>query len=153
MRLVSVFAMLLTLTVICVAFANEAAPATEVGHEASHGGANMHLLPKPQPNKNLSAQPGRPTLQSPAPLSMVSGASTTLKWNEVQGADSYHVQVATDPNFKWLVSNEFFVKGSSFDVKGLEAGKQYFWRVAGMKSDNGAGYMKGDFTASSFQAQ
>jgi hypothetical protein len=139
--------------VVCL-MASLNAFANEGGHGGGHeGGANMNLLPQPTPNKEKGTRPSKVTLESPAALSKVSGGAVTLKWSESKGATAYHVQVATDPNFKWLVTNENFVKGNTFEVKGLEAGKQYFWRVAGMNPDHTTEYVRGDFVWSSFTAQ
>lgn len=121
--------------------------------EKSKTGANLHLLAPPALNRAKATRPGKVILETPAAFAKVQGGSATLKWTESQGADSYHVQVATDPNFKWLVKNENFYKGTSMDVGGLEAGKQYFWRVAGMKGDNDPEYIKGFFANSSFEAR
>ena len=158
-------ALFLVIAVVLVGFRGFAAEedhATQAGGEAGHhassgktleSGADLNLLPPSVPNRAVSTWPSKVTLQEPAALAKVSGTSVTLKWDAGQGADSYHVQVATDPNFKWLVANEPFHKGTTFDVSGLEAGKQYFWRVAGMKSDNSPEYQKGPFVFSSFEAK
>jgi len=119
----------------------------------SHTGANLHLLAPPEANRAKATLPAKVTLESPAAFAKIAGGSTTLKWTESKGADSYQVQVATDPNFKWLVKNENFFKGNSMELSGLEAGKQYFWRVAGMKADNDPEYLKGFFATSSFEAK
>ena len=108
------------------------------------------LFPKPQPNLALSERPEKPTLQEPAFEQKVTGDSVTLKWNEAKGAESYHVQVATDPNFKWLVKEEQLYKGNSLTVNGLQTGKHYFWRVAGLKPENKNGHIKGPFNGSMF---
>lgn len=95
----------------------------------------------------------KPVLVEPKALSTVTGTATKLTWNEVKGADSYHVQVATDPNFKWLVSDQHAVKATSFDVSGLTAGQNYFWRVYGVKSDNDAQWTTGFPAWSSFSVK
>ena len=124
------------------------------GEQQEEGkGADMHLLPKPIPNPAKATRPSKVVLESPAALSKVPAGAVTLKWQEAKGAESYQVQVATDPNFKWLVTNEFFVKGNSFELKNVEAGKQYFWRVAGMNPNSDPEYLKGFFTNSMFLAQ
>lgn len=138
------FVTLLTLT---FALSNSALAKS---HES---GANMNLLPPPQADHAKVAKPAGVVLESPAAMSKVTGGSATLKWKEASGATGYLVQVATDANFKWLVANRSFHKGTSFEVKGLEAGKQYFWRVAGMKEDNDPSYLKGPFGRSMFEAQ
>jgi hypothetical protein len=76
--------------------------------------------------------------------------NVTLKW-KAEGADTFHVQVATDPRFKWLVIDDHYVKANSFDLKALSKGQQYFWRIAARKPDNDAGNTKGFFKTSSFE--
>jgi hypothetical protein len=78
------------------------------------------------------------------------GQPETLKW-KAEGADTFHVQVATDPRFKWLVIDDHYVKANSFDLKALTKGQQYFWRIAARKPDNDAGNTKGFFKTSSFE--
>lgn len=116
-------------------------------HKAEHG--TDFFPPKPV-DATVATTPAKTELKSPEFFSSIKGNEVVLNWSTATGADSYHVQVATDANFKWLIANEFFVKATTFQVKSLEAGKHYFWRVAGMKSDNDAGYVNGPFAASMF---
>lgn len=94
--------------------------------------------------------PGKVTLSQPKALAKISGNSVALKWEKMDGV-VYHVQVAKDPRYKWIVTENHEVSGESFEVSNLEAGQQYFWRVAARKPGNDAGYTKGAFTASSFE--
>lgn len=127
----------------------------KVGEKISHEIKGEHDLGLRQPTPILENGkiPGKVTLVSPKALSKVSGTSASLKWEPVAGAEVYHVQVAKDPRYKWMVTENFNVQGQSFDVSGLEAGKQYFWRVAARRPGNDAGYTKGAFSASSFEVQ
>ncbi|PIS11912.1 MAG: fibronectin type III domain-containing protein [Bdellovibrio sp. CG10_big_fil_rev_8_21_14_0_10_47_8] len=109
------------------------------------------LFPKKEADASKATRPAVVELLEPKALSKVSGSDVTLKWSEATGAESYHLQVATDPNFKWLVVNEAFVKGTSYDVKGLEAGLHYFWRVYGQRSENDRGWMSSFSNLSSFE--
>ncbi|MFN7727973.1 MAG: fibronectin type III domain-containing protein [Bdellovibrio sp.] len=121
-------------------------------HAPRHG-ANLNLLPPPAPDANKVTRPDPVVLEAPAAMSKVSGSATTLKWKPAQGATAYSVQVATDPNFKWLVVNEQSVQGTTYELKNLEVGKQYFWRVYGTKADNDPSYLKGDFGRSMFEVR
>lgn len=126
------------------------------GAEKEHGATAGHrdnnsLFPKKTPNLEKGEPPAMTELVDPAPMASVKGDSVTLKWKEVAGAEAYHVQVAKDPNFKWLVADEHFVKGTSFDVKGLEANHHYSWRVAGWKDGQHSGASKAYFVKSVFQ--
>ncbi|WP_295905479.1 fibronectin type III domain-containing protein [uncultured Bdellovibrio sp.] len=145
--LVSLFAFALTLALTSPSLAEE-----------GHGGGGHENLPEkmnalfPQPAEKPEKHdvPAKPELSAPAYFSEVAGDKTALTWKAVPGADEYHVQVATDPNFKWLVANEYHHKTTSFDVTGLEAGKHYFWRVAAVKSNNWSTFRKSFFATSMF---
>jgi hypothetical protein len=108
------------------------------------------LFPTKQKNPVQADRPTVVKLTAPKFLAKVSGASTKLEWSAVEGASSYHVQVATDPNFKWLVANDAFVKTNSFEATQLEAGKHYYWRVASVKSQNDSMFTKSLFVSSVF---
>lgn len=120
---------------------------------SEHGNLKPHqnVFPPKMSSKENTQMPGKIELTEPAALSKISGTSTVLKWKELQGADRYHVQVATDPNFKWLVLNDTNVKETQLEVGQLESAKHYFWRVSGLRSNNEAGYLKGYFSTSSFE--
>jgi hypothetical protein len=109
------------------------------------------LFPPPQPNVALSQPPVKVELETPTYYQKISDDKVTLKWKEGADAPVYHVQVATDPNFKWLVKEEHLYKGTSLEVSGLEAGKHYFWRVAGVKPENKKGDIKGPYATSMFE--
>lgn len=123
-----------------------------------HGSGKAHrdnttLFPQPQKDAAKGTAPASPEIVSPAFGSKVEGASVALTWKASEGADSYHVQVATDPNFKWLKADEHWVLGTSFEAKDLETGKHYYWRVAPWKNDNVAATNKGSFSVSSFETK
>jgi hypothetical protein len=61
--------------------------------------------------------------------------------------------VATDPNFKWIVAEDHFVKTNTFEFSKAEAGQKYFWRVAAYNTDNDSMYTKSNFTSSVFIAK
>lgn len=128
-----------------------------VAEEAAHGGGHGNLAEKmnslfPQPQEQPAKHdvPAKPELASPAYFSEIKGDKASLQWKAVAGADEYHVQVATDPNFKWLVANDYHVKATSFEATGLEAGKHYFWRVAAVKTANWDTFRKSFFAMSMF---
>ena len=123
------------------------------GSPQHSGGANLEILKQPVANKQRGSLPSAPELSEPEFMQKVSGTSVSLKWKGAEGVDSYHVQVATDPNFKWLVVNETSYTGVSFPVSGLTAGKSYYWRVASVGKDKDAGWLKSYFASSSFKTQ
>lgn len=130
--------------------------------KAGHDKANHHeklgkemnsLFPPKHKDPAHSASPNTVKLTSPKFLAQISGASVKLEWSVAEGASNYHVQVATDPNFKWLIANDAFVKGTSFEATQLEAGKKYYWRVAAVKGQNDSMFTKSLFVSSVFSIQ
>ncbi|MES3036344.1 MAG: hypothetical protein V4736_00430 [Bdellovibrionota bacterium] len=157
-------ALILTLTFASLTFAadDHDKPAGHVQkgtHSSStpHGESardNSALFPPKVANKNLSSVAAATTLQSPNFMAHVpASAPVQLKWSAVEGVSNYHLQVSTDPNFKWLVVDETLLKDTQFQVKAVEAGRHYYWRVAGMKPENDAGYLKGPYVKSMFAAE
>ena len=154
----------------CQASATEkCAPNKSEGHEnkhavqhsenSEHGEHNElskkmnSLFPEKQKDLTFSDRPTIVKLASPKFLEVISGSTVKLNWNQVDRATNYHVQVATDPNFKWLVANDHWVKGTTFEVSKLEAGKRYFWRVASVKDDNISMHTKSLFVSSAFDTK
>jgi hypothetical protein len=109
------------------------------------------LFPKKQPNPSMSIVPAKAELSEPAYFAKISGDRVTLKWKAVEGADQYHLQVATDPNFKWLKADEQTLTTTSFDVAQLEPGAHYYWRVQAVKSNNEPTFRKSFFAMSMFE--
>jgi len=117
------------------------------------GERKADFYPKKPADKSLSTRPAKVDILEPKSFSTVTGGKTTVKWRASEGAESYRVQVATDPNFKWLIVNQDFVQATSLDVSGLEAGQQYFVRIYGMKTQNETGFSSSFPTVTSFQAK
>lgn len=141
--------------------AHEAAP--EASHEAQasaeHGGGHgdlntkmNSLFPTKMPNPEMKVRPSVVEIKSPSFLSSVGAGPVKLEWNEAKGATNYHLQVATDPNFKWLVVNEKFVKETNYNFS-ADAGKRYFWRVASYNGDNTSMFTKSNFVNSAFNTK
>ena len=129
--------------------------ASETAHEGVHeirgkSGANLTLFPTKQQDATKKERPGKPKLSEPGYKAVINGNSVTLKWENVETANAYHVQVATDPAFKWLVSDNWNVSGNSFEQKELKPATSYFWRVAAIRSANEATFMKGWFSVNTF---
>ncbi|HEY8271910.1 MAG TPA: fibronectin type III domain-containing protein [Pseudobdellovibrionaceae bacterium] len=108
------------------------------------------LFPPPQSNLSFGERPAKPELTAPSFFQKINASQATLTWKAVPTAESYHVQLATDPNFKWLVKEEQLLKGTTLEVAGLESGKHYFWRVSAMKPENKNGHIQGAFSSSMF---
>ncbi len=126
------------------------------GHGSGHGdlSAKMNsLFPEKQKNPAVGTPPRQTKLVAPKFLTTVPAGTVKLQWSETVGATNYHVQVATDPNFKWVLLNEHFAKGTSLDFATAETGKRYFWRVASVKNDNISMHSKSLFVSSAFDAK
>lgn len=108
------------------------------------------LFPKPQQDKSKTTPPAKTELVEPAFMAKVTAPKVVLKWNSVEGAENYHIQVATDPNFKWLKLDNHFQKMTTYDLSDLESGKTYYWRVAAIKNSNDSMYIKGQYEKSVF---
>lgn len=127
----------------------------------AHAGQNGHgdlatrmnsLFPEPQKNSRIASRPPTVELTGPKFLSKVSG-DVKLEWKPTAGADSYHLQIATDPNFKWLVVQEQSLKETGYGFSKGESGKKYYWRVAAISSKNDSMYTKSNFAGSVFVAK
>ncbi|MBC7420862.1 MAG: fibronectin type III domain-containing protein [Bdellovibrio sp.] len=145
---------------VCSAEKTENCTSTEKDHTEHTGPAVDHhaklskemnsLFPEKQKNPTVTARPATVKLTSPKFLASISEPTAKLEWSAADGATSYHVQVATDPNFKWLVANDYKVKTTSFEIANLEADHKYFWRVASIKDENEVMFTKSLFVSSVF---
>ena len=130
--------------------------AKDTGHHGEHNELSKKmnsLFPQKEKDPTQSTRPLQVKLHSPKFLEVVGAPTAKLTWEAGEGATSYHVQVATDPNFKWLVANDYWVKTPSFEVSKLEAGKRYFWRVASVRESNISMYTKTLFVSSAFDTK
>ena len=116
-------------------------------HQTAHAGPG---IPQPQPILHLGQPPKPPTLVSPAPLSVINSKTVELQWTKEPEAFTYHVQVAKDPMFKWLIHEHHEVKDNRYLVTDLPTG-QVFWRVFSQKPQNQAGLWKSPAAWSSFE--
>lgn len=136
----------------CLLLVSFGALAESGGHAEGKGQHrdNTGLFPQPKADLSRGTPPASPELTAPAFQSKVADTEVALTWNASEGANAYHVQVATDPNFKWLKADEHWVKDTTFQVKDLEKGKHYYWRVAPWRDANKAASNKGSFAVSTF---
>lgn len=117
-----------------------------VSAEGGHSGPGQHrdmtvLFPPHKGDHSHIQRPAKPELAAPTFMAEVQ-PDVTLEWKSVEGADRYHVQVATDANFKWLVVNDTFVSGTTLKPAGLASGNKYYWRVFAYKTQNQEGSTK-----------
>jgi hypothetical protein len=122
--------------------------------EGHHGVAEKmnSLFPTKQANPVMRERPSVVEVKSPAFLTTVGAGEVKLEWSPSTNATAYHLQVATDPNFKWLVVNDKQVKETSYTLK-TEAGKRYYWRVAGFNGEKNSMYTKSNFVSSAFNVK
>lgn len=77
----------------------------------------------------LNARPFQPDMVSPAAQSVIRDDSPLLKWQKVEDADLYLVEIATDPAFKHTLEKSK-VKGLDYQLNKKLVEGQYYWRVA-----------------------
>lgn len=114
------------------------------------------IFPEKKPDKTKAIPPTKVKLTSPKFLEKVSGETIKFEWSESEGAKNYHIQVSKDAGFNnrsMYVAEDKFVTGTSFEVKGLEAGVKYFWRVAATNGEQASMYTKSPFTFSEFEVK
>jgi hypothetical protein len=63
-----------------------------------------------------------------------------LSWNPVAGAQSYHLQIARDPDFEELCLDQEQVLGNTYQASLLEPFTQHFWRLASHAGSNHSGF-------------
>lgn len=76
----------------------------------------------------LKARPAAPFVSQPAEGAKVYGDSVTFKWSESVAAEKYHLQVASEKEFKSLLLDRQDVTGGEYKFA-VEPGN-YFWRIA-----------------------
>jgi hypothetical protein len=106
---------------------------------------------KPNPIKEKATTPMTIEKLAPAFFSSINSNTVKLTWSESVGAKLYHLQIAEDANFKWLVVDKNLFEGTNFEFTNFKTGMHYFWRVAGVNPDNKESYIKGPFSSSMFE--
>jgi Tol biopolymer transport system component len=74
-------------------------------------------------------QPSPPALTTPANEGIVHTLSTKLEWKSSSGANSYGLQVSTNPDFTNIVDEHIGIDDTYQLVSGLKANTAYYWRV------------------------
>jgi hypothetical protein len=85
---------------------------------------------------------GVPALLLPANNATGQILTPDLDWEDVNGVESYTLQVSTDPQFETTIINEQGLESSSFTISQglLGINKQYFWRVKALNSGSEGEY-------------
>ena len=73
--------------------------------------------------------PAAPTLVWPDNGATGIGNDPSLTWSADSMAQSFAVQVATDPDFSAPIINKTSLDSTTYDVEGLASAKTYYWRV------------------------
>jgi hypothetical protein len=85
---------------------------------STHAAGMIHVVPA----SSLTVLPENGTME-------VNPSNVKLKWSAENGTDSYHVQVATDPDMKNVIFNQT-VSVPTVNVKDLKKETHYYWKVS-----------------------
>ena len=109
--------------------------------EAENGGIAIFAVTGK--TADIAAPDANPAPHSRAPMrtSNITETSFDVEWDEVSGAASYRLDVATDEDFHNMVGeyNNMTVNGTSAHVEGLndENEHEYYWRVRSVDASGG----------------
>lgn len=91
----------------------------------------------------LSESPATPNLMSPPNFAGNQPRNLELIWHASHLAESYHLQISTDPYFSNLAVDADEIANTSFTSPLLEASTIFYWRVAAVNS-----YSSSNFSSS-----
>jgi len=114
------------------------------------------IFPTKEKKAGTDVVPAKVKLSAPKFLALVTGDTVTLEWAPSQGATTYHIQVSKDAGFNnrsMYVIEDKKLASTSLEVKGLETGVKYFWRVAAVNGAQESTYTKSPFSFSEFQVK
>lgn len=142
--------------------ASEAHSGKKPGYGANYDWSHLRhqqvtaIFPTKEKQPGTDVVPAKVKLTSPKFLAAVAGDTVTLEWTASEGATNYHVQVSKDAGFNnrsMYVVEDKKLAATTLEVKGLEAGVKYFWRVAAVNGAQESTYTKSAFTFSEFEAK
>ncbi|MHB0935375.1 MAG: fibronectin type III domain-containing protein [Armatimonadota bacterium] len=81
-----------------------------------------------------------PVLTSPANGAPSVQRPVALGWQLVPSATRYEVQIAESNTFGVLIFSKNDISASTYTVQGLQANKQYYWRVRAVNDYNASGW-------------
>lgn len=88
--------------------------------------------------KKSVVAPPAPQLTSPSNAVEVPVKTVSLRWNTLNMADTYQIQISLSSNFsQQILVNQQGIKDSFFEFENLNFNTVYFWRV---RARNGAGF-------------
>ena len=112
-------------------------------YQSTSQGAGIAILAVTGKVANIAAPDANPAPHSRAPMrtSNITSESFDVEWDEVSGAASYRLDVATDEDFHHMVGgyNNMMVNGTSAHVDGLNDpdDHEYYWRVRSVDASGG----------------
>ena len=71
------------------------------------------------------------TLSSPSDLQTGVDTTISFKWNKMQGAEKFYIQVSLNPGFTILDKSDSTTTDTVKTLTGLSKAKRYYWRVLG----------------------
>lgn len=88
------------------------------------------------------AVPSAPTLSTPANGATGVSLTPTLDWNDVSGASTYTLHVATDSAFSNVIINQSGLASSQYSVSSgvLSNNTKYYWRVSATNAGGTSAY-------------
>lgn len=84
----------------------------------------------------IGSKPGIPRLLKPENNTVEVDLTVNMSWSKISDAQSYDLQISTDPEFRGFLYTRNGIRPNSFIVSGLNINTIYYWRV---KSRNGFG--------------
>lgn len=143
---------LLSSIIIFISFIANLGFAASPGH--SDGKPSHEIYFPHTPEREKAVRPEIPILIAPKELETIPAKTEVLlKWQGAAGTESYSLQVSTDADFYVLLINESLFNGTEYNLKELEPGKTYYWRVAAIKSSNIPGHTKSLYKRASFSVE
>ncbi len=70
----------------------------------------------------------------------------TFKWNKVQNADQYFIQLSHTQDFSFLFYSDSTTSDTSRTVAGFSEGLQYYWRVQAKNVEGSSPWSASNFT-------
>ncbi len=112
------------------------------------------IFPDKQSQVGAHIRPEKVKFRSPKFLAKVDSTQVTLEWLKAEGAENYHLQVSKDAGFNnrsMYIVDEKSLKTTQYELKQLEPGVKYFWRVAAVNPQQESQFTKSTFTFSAFE--
>lgn len=83
----------------------------------------------------LNAKPTQPTMLSPELKALTRDARPTLRWGQVDAAEKYKLELASDLAFNQIVEQKTVI-GNQYQLEQPLKPGSYYWRVSSIAEDN-----------------